>query len=136
VEVWELSLVGVAISMALILRHLSGVYDWKIAYDERQRDCSPGVLLAQDYTTAFLADPKVAFADSCAADDAGMLGSLWDGRQPIVSVIADARVGGSMAFALWARWERAGRKLRDFARDLDRIVHERWLRRASKPAQS
>jgi hypothetical protein len=115
VEIWEMSLVGVAVSMALFLRHLSGAYDWKIAYDERQRDCSPGVLLAQDYTTAFLSDPNLAFADSCASTDTGVLGSLWDGRQPMVTLILDARTGGSRMFTLWSRVELACRTLREVA---------------------
>ena len=131
VEVWELSLVGTAISMALILRHLSGVYDWKIAYDERQHDCSPGVLLAQDYTTAFLSDPKVAFADSCAANDSGVLGTLWDGRQPIVNLIVDARVGGSLAFTLWAAFELSSRKLWHITGD---VIHA-LRRRLQRPQQ-
>jgi len=125
VEIWEFSLAGVAISMALILRHLSGAYDWKIAYDERQHDCSPGVLLAQDYTTAFLTNPKISFADSCAADDAGVLGSLWDGRQPMVHVIADARAGGSLTFALWAGYELALRRGRDVLWRLVRAARAR-----------
>jgi CelD/BcsL family acetyltransferase involved in cellulose biosynthesis len=133
VEIWELSLASVAISMALILRHLSGAYDWKIAYDERQRDCSPGVLLAQDYTTAFLTDPNVAFADSCAADDAGVLGTLWKGRQPIVNLIADARAGGSLFFSLWARYEIACRRLRDRARDARQAIWKTWPRRSGPP---
>ena len=39
---------------------------WKIAYDETFAHYSPGVLLTLDATEALLADPAVAYADSCA----------------------------------------------------------------------
>jgi CelD/BcsL family acetyltransferase involved in cellulose biosynthesis len=96
-EIWELSLSGQAVSMAIVLRQHGKAFDWKIAYDETHGDCSPGVLLAQDYTTSFLSDGATDFADSCAADDTGLLGTLWTGRQGTVDVLLDAR-GSSATF--------------------------------------
>ena len=96
-EIWELSLTGQAVSMAIFLRQGGTAFDWKIAYDETHGDCSPGVLLAQDYTISFLNDEATAFADSCAADDAGLLGPLWTGRQGMADFLLDSR-GSSATF--------------------------------------
>jgi CelD/BcsL family acetyltransferase involved in cellulose biosynthesis len=101
-EIWELSLAGQAVSMAIILRQGRAAFDWKITYDEKHGDCSPGVLLAQDYTTSFLSDDQTDFADSCAADDTGLLGSLWTGRQGMVDLLLDARGNSAIFFGLTA----------------------------------
>ena len=97
VEIWELSLTGQAVSMAIVLRQHGTAFDWKITYDEAHGDCSPGVLLAQDYTTSFLSDNAIDFADSCAADDTGLLGPLWTGRQGMADFLLDSR-GSSVTF--------------------------------------
>lgn len=96
-EIWELSLNGDAVSLAIVLRQNRTAFVWKITYNEKYSDCSPGVLLAQDYTTTFLTDDATGFADSCAADDAGLLGPLWTGRQGMVDLLLDAR-GTSASF--------------------------------------
>jgi hypothetical protein len=95
-EIWELSLTGQAVSMAIVLRQGGTAFGWKITYDETHGDCSPGVLLAQDYTTSFFGDDATDFADSCAADDTGLLGSLWTGRQGMADFLLDSR-GASAA---------------------------------------
>ena len=130
-EIWELSLDRQAVSMAIILRQGGGAFDWKIAYDERYADCSPGVLLAQDYTTEFLDNPAIAFADSCAADDTGLLGPLWTERHPMADLILDVRAGGSPAFTIWSALERCYRAARSSAKGPAEFVRGR-LRHLSR----
>ena len=96
-EIWELSFNGNAVSMAIILRQKRTAFDWKITYDETCGDCSPGVLLAQDYTASFLSEDTIDRADSCASDDTGLLGPLWTGRQGMVDFLLDCR-GSSASF--------------------------------------
>jgi CelD/BcsL family acetyltransferase involved in cellulose biosynthesis len=124
-EIWELSLDRQEVSMAIILRQSGGAFDWKIAYDERHADCSPGVLLAQDYTTEFLQNPAIAFADSCAADDTGLLGPLWTERHPMADMILDVRAGGSPAFTIWSALERCYRAARSSAKGPAEFVRGR-----------
>ena len=102
VEIWELSLTGQAASMAIVLRQGGTAFDWKITYDETHGDCSPGVLLAHDYTTSFLSDDATDFADSCAADDTGLLGPLWTGRQGVADFLLDSRGNSATLLALTA----------------------------------
>lgn len=116
VEIWELTLDQAPVSMAVLLRSGNTVFDWRIAYDERHGDCSPGVLIALDYTDALLRDPTVAFADSCAFDDSGLLGRLWTDRQGVANFMLDVTPGGSRRFAVWAGAERGYRLARQAAR--------------------
>ena len=102
VEIWELSLTGQAVSMAIVLRQGGTAFDWKITYDETHGDCSPGVLLAHDYTTSFLSDDATDFADSCAADDTGLLGPLWTGRQGMADFLLNSRGNSATLLALTA----------------------------------
>ena len=52
--------------MQIVLRAGPTAFTWKTAYDEALRDFSPGMLLLEDYTAAFLADPSIATVDSCS----------------------------------------------------------------------
>jgi len=75
----------------------AAAFTWKTAYDEQFQDFSPGMLLLEDYTTAFLADKSIAYVDSCAHDDSGYM-SAWIERQAVADLWIDARRGGSLAF--------------------------------------
>lgn len=88
-----LRLDGKPAAIQILARAGRGFFTWKIAYDEALRDYSPGVLLVEDYTAALLADPSVAFLDSCSHDDTGFMASLWKDRQAIADVVFDARPG-------------------------------------------
>jgi CelD/BcsL family acetyltransferase involved in cellulose biosynthesis len=68
------------IACAIALTSQDGAWGWKIAYDERFAAGSPGVQVYLDLTKALLADPSVAFADSCATPDHPMIDHLWRER--------------------------------------------------------
>jgi CelD/BcsL family acetyltransferase involved in cellulose biosynthesis len=103
-EAWihSLTLDGRPVSMQVVLRAGTTAFTWKTTYDESLRDFSPGMLLFEDYTAAFLADPGIACTDSCCYDDSGFMAS-WSGRQPMTEMWIDARRGGSAAFAHLSR---------------------------------
>ncbi len=99
------------VSLQIVARCGPAVFTWKTAYDEEFQDFSPGMLLLEDYTTAFLADASIAFADSCAHDDGGFM-SAWTERQPVADLWIDPRRGGSPAFWFFSRLQRRYRDLR------------------------
>ena len=126
-EIWELSLNGEAVSMAIVLREDRTAFVWKIAYDEEWSGCSPGVLLAQDYTTRFLSDDVTDFADSCAADDTGLLGPLWTGRQGMADFLLDAR-GNSASFRGLAAIEKGYTNARRLTKNAISLTRDRLRR--------
>jgi len=89
-------------SMQIVLRAGPVAFTWKTAYDEALQDFSPGMLLLEDYTNAFLADPGITHVDSCAHDDSSFMAS-WSERQPMAELWIDARRGGSATFAHLSR---------------------------------
>ncbi|MGH6664953.1 MAG: GNAT family N-acetyltransferase, partial [Pseudolabrys sp.] len=103
-EAWihALTLDGRPVSMQIVLRASATAFTWKTTYDEALHDFSPGMLLFEDYTAAFLADPGITCVDSCCYDDSGFMAS-WPERQPMVEMWIDARRGGSAAFAHLSR---------------------------------
>lgn len=118
-----------AISLQVVLYAGAAAFTWKTAYDESLQDCSPGMLLFEDYTADFLADERVQFVDSCAIDDTGFM-AAWTERQPIAAMWIDARRGGSAAFAILARLHTNYLQLRSavkalFRQLLQRIEHAR-----------
>jgi CelD/BcsL family acetyltransferase involved in cellulose biosynthesis len=99
------------VSMQIVVRAGSAAFTWKTAYDERFQDFSPGMLLLEDYTIAFLADKSIAYVDSCAHDDNGYM-SAWTERQPVADMWIDARRGGSLTFGILCGLQKRYRKLR------------------------
>ena len=67
--VHSIHLDGKPVSMQIVVRAGAAAFTWKTAYDEAFHDFSPGMLLLEDYTAAFLADKTIAFVDSCSFDD-------------------------------------------------------------------
>jgi CelD/BcsL family acetyltransferase involved in cellulose biosynthesis len=104
------------ISMQVVVRAGAAAFTWKTAYDEQFSDFSPGMLLLEDYTTAFLADKSIAYVDSCAHDDSGYM-SAWIERQAVADLWIDARRGGSLAFWLLAGLQKRYRDLRARMKD-------------------
>ena len=50
--------------MQIVAARRAAAFTWKTAYDETFHDFSPGMLLLEDYTAAFLADHTIAFVNS------------------------------------------------------------------------
>jgi CelD/BcsL family acetyltransferase involved in cellulose biosynthesis len=111
VAIHALTLDDRPVSMQIVLRAGAAAFTWKTAYDEDVQDASPGMLLLEDYTAAFLADAGIAFVDSCSYDDSGFM-AAWSERQAIVNLWFDARRGGSAAFAVTSRLHHGALALR------------------------
>jgi CelD/BcsL family acetyltransferase involved in cellulose biosynthesis len=114
-SVHSLYLDGKPVSMQIVARAGAAAFTWKTTYDETFRDFSPGMLLLEDYTAAFLADKSIAFVDSCSFDDTGFM-SAWTERQPIADLWFDARRGGSVAFRALSHGQKTYRDLRHAAK--------------------
>lgn len=119
---------GKPIGMQIVLRAGPVAFTWKTAYDETIRDFSPGMLLLEDYTRAFLADKGIAFVDSCAYDDSGFM-AAWSERYTIAQVWIHAGRGGSMGFLLLCRLQKAASALRAVAKDFSRSWRRTWKKR-------
>jgi CelD/BcsL family acetyltransferase involved in cellulose biosynthesis len=114
-SIHSLYLDGKPVSMQLVARAGAAAFTWKTTYDETYQDFSPGALLLEDYTAAFLADKSLAFVDSCSFDDTGFM-SAWSERLAIADLWIDARRGGSPAFRALARVQQGYRHLRGAAK--------------------
>lgn len=120
---------GQPIAMGLTLRTGSAVFAFKIAYDEGYSRYSPGVLLAVEHLLRLLADPGVAWADSCADPNHPMLDSLWVQRRPIHEVtLARESWRTRLAGAIGGRALLMGRVIRAGLRALPAPI-QRILRR-------
>lgn len=107
---------GRPVSMQVVARCGEAAFTWKTTYDEHFQHFSPGMLLLEDYTAAFLADAGIAFVDSCAHDDTGYM-SAWSERRIVADLWLDARRGSSFAFRLWSGLQRNYRDLRGLAKN-------------------
>jgi CelD/BcsL family acetyltransferase involved in cellulose biosynthesis len=114
-SVHGLYLDGAPVSLQLVVSSGGTAFTWKTAYDEVFQDFSPGMLLLEDYTTAFLADPTIEAVDSCSLDDTCFM-ATWTGRQPVADLWIDARRGGSLSFAVLSRMQKTYRGLRAAAK--------------------
>lgn len=116
VEIHSLYLDGKPVSMQIVGRAGGAAFTWKTAYDEQFQDFSPGMLLLEDYTTAFLADKTIAHVDSCSLDDTGFM-AAWTERQAVADLWIDARRGGSLEFRVLSTLQKTYRELRAAAKD-------------------
>jgi CelD/BcsL family acetyltransferase involved in cellulose biosynthesis len=114
-SIHSLYLDGKPVSMQIVGRAGAAAFTWKTAYDETYRDFSPGTLLLEDYTAAFLADESIAFVDSCSFDDSGFM-SAWTERQPVADLWFDVRRGGSLSFRVMSAAQQSYRLLRAVAK--------------------
>ena len=114
-SIHSLYLDGKPVSMQIVVRSGAAGFTWKTTYDEACHDFSPGMLLLEDYTAAFLADKSIGFVDSCAFDDTSYM-SAWTERQPVADLWFDARRGGSTAFRVLATLQKDYRSLRAAAK--------------------
>jgi hypothetical protein len=90
---------GRTIAADIVLRSGEGAWMWKVAYDEAFAQASPGVLLALDATRTLLADPTLAWCDSCAAPDHPMIDRVWAERRTIVDRLMTIEPGFDFALA-------------------------------------
>jgi CelD/BcsL family acetyltransferase involved in cellulose biosynthesis len=111
----------------LVWRAGAAAFTWKTAYDEALGDYSPGMLLLENYTTAFLADKSIAVVDSCAFDDSGFM-SVWQERQAIGQVLISSKRGGSVVFEAIACLQAAFLRLRTAAKQLY-LLGGQWTRK-------
>jgi CelD/BcsL family acetyltransferase involved in cellulose biosynthesis len=126
--VHALSQNGKAVAAQVVLRAGAAAFTWKTAYDETLGDYSPGMLLLEDYTAAFLADKSIERVDSCSLDDTGFM-SAWSERQGIAHILIDARPNGSLSFIVAAGLYRAFLQARAAAKDIYLRGRRHWKRR-------
>jgi CelD/BcsL family acetyltransferase involved in cellulose biosynthesis len=100
---------GRIIAADIVLRADEGAWIWKVAYDEAFSQASPGVLLALDTTRALLADPTLAWCDSCAGPDHPMIDRLWGERRTMVDRLIALEPG--LGFATARRIEPMRRRM-------------------------
>jgi hypothetical protein len=135
-SIYALELDGRPISVQVVLRAGHAAYTWKTAYDERLGDYSPGMLLFEDYSKAFLADPTIAFADSCAFDDTGYM-AAWKERKLVIDLWFDTRRGQSISFTAITRAQKTYLPLREMAKKVyQRLPILQAARNAAKAASS
>jgi CelD/BcsL family acetyltransferase involved in cellulose biosynthesis len=113
--VHSIHLDGKPVSMQIVARAGAVAFTWKTAYDEAFHDFSPGMLLLEDYTAAFLADKSIGFVDSCSFDDTGFM-SAWQERQSVADIWIDARRGGSLEFRALSGLQKSYRDVRAAAK--------------------
>ncbi len=113
--VHSIHLDGKPVSMQIVARAGAVAFTWKTAYAEAFHDFSPGMLLLEDYTAAFLADKSITFVDSCSFDDTGFM-SAWQERQSVADIWIDARRGGSLEFRALSGLQKSYRDVRAAAK--------------------
>ncbi len=104
---------GRAIAMLITLVSGNAGFSFKTAFDEEFARFSPGVLLQRE-SLSLLTSRKLAFIDSCAAQDHPMIDSLWRERRAVVSVSmplpgAANRLAWSAAQTAMRLWRKAKR---------------------------
>jgi len=107
---------GRPISMQVVLRAGSVAFTWKTAYAETAHEYSPGMLLLEDYTRAFLADDTITMVDSCAYDERGFM-SAWSERQEIGQVWLNPASGFSLRFFLLGHLQKVALWLRSVVKE-------------------
>jgi CelD/BcsL family acetyltransferase involved in cellulose biosynthesis len=127
-SIYSLSQQGRTVASQIVLRAGSAAFTWKTAYDEALADFSPGMLLLEDYTAAFLADRSIALVDSCAFDDTGFM-SVWSEHATISSVLFDARRGGSLQLVAVAMLQKAFLAMRGAGKAAYLAGRRRWKAR-------
>jgi CelD/BcsL family acetyltransferase involved in cellulose biosynthesis len=90
-EVVTLRAGPIPVAAAIVLRHLTHAFYFKLGVDERFGKFSPGVQLTLDVTRHLCADPAIAMVDSMAAADHPMINPIWRGRLAIGDVLIPLR---------------------------------------------
>jgi len=79
------------VAAAIVLRHRSRAFYFKLGVDERFAKFSPGVQLTLDLTRHLCADPDISTVDSTASPDHPMINPIWRGRLAIGDVLIPLR---------------------------------------------
>jgi CelD/BcsL family acetyltransferase involved in cellulose biosynthesis len=90
------------VAAAIVLRHLTRAFYFKLGVDERFAKFSPGVQLTLDLTRHLCADPAIAMVDSMAAADHPMINPIWRGRLAIGDVLIPLRRNDPIAALIHA----------------------------------
>ena len=93
-----LRLDGRAIAILTSFLTPPGAFGFKTAYDEAFARSSPGVFLQREFLQV-LADPAIAWCDSCAAPDHPMIDHFWRERRPIGRI--SIAIGGPIRRSLF-----------------------------------
>lgn len=107
---------GAPLAMGIILTSGERAFLWKIAYDERFANLSPGVQFILDFTLRQRTDRNVSCTDSCAVPDHPMIDRLWPDRLEIADVLLAPSAAGAKAFAAAAGREELRRRCRGLAK--------------------
>lgn len=94
-----LSLNGEPLAMLANFLIPPGAYSYKTAFDERYARYSPGVQVQRE-NLDLLADPAIAWCDSCAGADHPMIDHIWRERRAV----------GRVSIAIGGKWRRAAFK--------------------------
>lgn len=82
-EMIGLFLNGEPIALGCTLLSGTGGFTYKIAFDERYKKYSPGILLHLSITERLLNNGQLNWLDSCASPDHPMINRLWQERRSI-----------------------------------------------------
>lgn len=97
----------------------TGMFSFKIAYDEAYARYSPGVLLELELTRLMLSRDGVVFTDSCANPDHPMIDHLWRERRAMQDgLFATTRLLPSILVSAVNGLDKAELKARALARSL------------------
>ena len=107
---------GAPVATGIVLQSGGCAYLWKIAYDERFRQTSPGVQFVLDVAKTQLEEEGIAFTDSCAIANHPMIDHIWRERLAIADVLIATQPEKTRRFALGAAGESARRGLREMAK--------------------
>lgn len=91
-----------------------GAFFFKIAYDEKLANCSPGVLLELEDYQHWLGHPTVRWVDSCADPSNRFINELWLEKRTISTInVSTARALSPLMLRLISGLKHMRRKLRE-----------------------
>ena len=111
------------VAAAIVLRHLTHAFYFKLGVDERFAKFSPGVQLTLDVTRHLCADPAIAMVDSMAAADHPMINPIWRGRLAIGDVLIPLRRNDPIAALIHAAMT-LRQRIREPARRAVRLIRK------------
>jgi hypothetical protein len=109
----SLELDGRPIAMGIALSSRDQSWLWKIAYDERFANLSPGAQFICDFTRRQLQDDGIRLTDSCAIPDHPMIDRLWPDRLEVTDIAMSITASREEAFHRAADAEERRRQMRD-----------------------